>query len=615
MEGNIDATSSDKIPDPPSHFSLDDSLAKELLKLSFNEREAMQEEIHGVRCLSPEETPEMIERSLMEFDTILMEKKSELQFQLQLQLDTEENNDGSTRSVNVLRNAKSLFRVSDFKSAASQLPSEQRESSADDCYLNDPDVRLRFLRCDCFHPQKAVRRMVNFLELTGALFGEYVTERPIRITDFNTRKEEVALQNSRNQYLPFRDRSGRRVFVGVGSCGFNLDCRLRSKIMTFLHWMASEEVETQQKGVVIVAWPSDENSSDSDNSGNKQDLGWEKSIRPRLKKGYRLWQKKITDGMPVRVTSQQAYYKDTPFFRALSTMYYIGMDSHSRSQYKAHYGEPTELRYALASYGIPEQLLPLSNTGTVKTANHSRWINAMRSKMDRDRRRQEKNLTSSIENDKINFSKINDSSNVLEEEDIIDCPGSRDVIFRKGPTYKNNPGNMHFRELIESTHDQHMKASRKEKCRITWNIVREIEKQNGRFLDWSMSREMWIVSKDREKIRTKVAACYKQFNRTMMALQQQNSMKMSSHSSTPEKKNNTSRKPSSKRLQKRQSSTIPAARTAEHGKSYKLDHGTSRDTTYGAFPSKRQKTFSCFCDEYSSSSDSSQSPYQFVQAR
>jgi len=292
MEGNIDATSSDKIPDPPSHFSLDDSLAKELLKLSFNEREAMQEEIHGVRCLSPEETPEMIERSLMEFDTILMEKKSELQFQLQLQLDTEENNDGSTRSVNVLRNAKSLFRVSDFKSAASQLPSEQRESSADDCYLNDPDVRLRFLRCDCFHPQKAVRRMVNFLELTGALFGEYVTERPIRITDFNTRKEEVALQNSRNQYLPFRDRSGRRVFVGVGSCGFNLDCRLRSKIMTFLHWMASEEVETQQKGVVIVAWPSDENSSDSDNSGNKQDLGWEKSIRPRLKKGYRLWQKK-----------------------------------------------------------------------------------------------------------------------------------------------------------------------------------------------------------------------------------------------------------------------------------------------------------------------------------
>jgi hypothetical protein len=174
----------------------------------------------------------------------------------------------------------------------------------------------------------------------------------------------------------------------------------------------------------------------------------------------------------------------------------------------------------LAGYGIPEQLLPLSNTGTVKTANHSRWINALRAKADRELWR--------LHNENYHYHGNNNSSNSNnnnpeDEEEIVDCPGSRDVIFRKGPTYKNNPGNMYFRELIEATHKEHTKASRKGKCRITWNILNEIEAQGGRFLDWSMSREMWVVAKDREKIRKKVAACYKQYNRTVLIfnLQQQ----------------------------------------------------------------------------------------------
>ena len=116
----------------------------------------------------------------------------------------------------------------------------------------------------------------------------------------------------------------------------------------------------------------------------------------------------------------------------------------------------------------------------------------------------------------------NNYNNIHEdEEEIVDCPGSRDVIFRKGPTYKNNPGNMYFRELIESAHGEHTKASRKGKSNITWKIVREIEAINGRFLDWCTTREMWIVAKDREKIRRKVSACYKQYNTRLQKIQLQ----------------------------------------------------------------------------------------------
>ena len=94
---------------------------------------------------------------------------------------------------------------------------------------------------------KAVQQFVDFLEYTSELFGDFVAERPIRLSDLNTRKEEVTLHNSRNRCLPLRDRSGRRVFVGVGSCDFDLDGFLRFKIIMYLHWVASEDVTTTKE--------------------------------------------------------------------------------------------------------------------------------------------------------------------------------------------------------------------------------------------------------------------------------------------------------------------------------------------------------------------------------
>lgn len=91
---------------------------------------------------------------------------------------------------------------------------------------------------------------------------------------------------------------------------------------------------------------------------------------------------------------------------------------------------------------------------------------------------------------------------------------------------------MYFRELIESTHDKHTRGSRKEKCNITWNIVDEVLARNGRFLDWSSEKEVWIVATDREKIRKKVAACYKQYNRM---LQQQQRIASQKTKSSPKK--------------------------------------------------------------------------------
>mmetsp|Transcript_8875 Transcript_8875/g.19165 ORF Transcript_8875/g.19165 Transcript_8875/m.19165 type:complete len:387 (+) Transcript_8875:164-1324(+) len=327
-----------KLQDPPAHFSIDNALSNELLKLSYQDRVALEEEIHGVRCLAINETPDLLQHSLLEFDRHLMALKQSYGIgddgygdgQARTNTNTDTINDDGNRNYNaeydhknqnaeynhkrLLRNIRSTNTSTSTPGNSNNnyyagLFQQQEWQQQKYCYLNDPLVRLRFLRCERFVAFKAVQRMIHFLELTSELFGDYVADRPIQLSDFNTRREEVALHNSRNQYLPFRDRSGRRVFVGVGSCDLNLDPDLRFKIIIFLHWMtaAEDDIETQQKGVVIVAWPSNEDDEDSERS-------WEQSIRPKFNQRLRYLQRKEIKANPLRVTSQQVYLEDTPFF-------------------------------------------------------------------------------------------------------------------------------------------------------------------------------------------------------------------------------------------------------------------------------------------------------------
>ena len=151
-------------------------------------------------------------------------------------------------------------------------------------------------------------------------------------------------------------------------------------------------------------------------------------------------------------------------------------------------GEQTELLYKLSSYGVPTDLLPMSCTGTVKLANHGAWLNALRTR--------------------------ESSRNADKNEGIVECPRSYDVVFRKGPTFRNNPGNTHYRGLIEKYSLEHAGGNKALKYDITIRIVNEIEKRNGRFLEWSKPQQMWIILNDRDKVRKKIAAAFKQYKRT-----------------------------------------------------------------------------------------------------
>lgn len=149
---------------------VDTLLSSELLQLSMQDRNAIQEEIHGVHCLAQEETPELLEQTLRKLD-----------FELE-KLPTYE-----TRAY-------------------------QQSQGLPGTYVNTLKFRLRFLRCELFDAKKAAKRISFFLNAALDLFGEYALERPLRLSDF--KKEELKyMRQGRYQWLPFRDRSGRRIVV------------------------------------------------------------------------------------------------------------------------------------------------------------------------------------------------------------------------------------------------------------------------------------------------------------------------------------------------------------------------------------------------------------------
>jgi hypothetical protein len=152
---------------------IDDLLSKELQSLSIQQRTKVQEEVHGVTNVCPEENPAMIGEAL----------KS-----MQQHLDT-------------IQNKHVYDQLSPFS------------------YLHTRKWRLTFLRCELYDCKMAAERLVQFTEYIYRGNDLEVLERPIRLSDLETncgrRGKEVmnSFKLGHSQLLPFRDRSGRRVFM------------------------------------------------------------------------------------------------------------------------------------------------------------------------------------------------------------------------------------------------------------------------------------------------------------------------------------------------------------------------------------------------------------------
>jgi len=422
-------------------------VSKEVLQYNLEERNAVYEEIHGVRSLCPDESaPGMLDNALEQL-------------------------------------AEELFK----------LPQKQKRAYAqsqqyNDTYVNEPDFRLRFLRAELFDAKKAALRMARFLEVCVEFFGVDKLRSPIRLTDFS-RKEMKVFNMGRIQLLPYRDRSGRRIVVGIPSHDHvRQEARIRGKIHFYLWLVASESVESQRRGIVFVTIQnpslSDSTTTGSTSSNHGENFSdlQEQSKLPSIE--FLKLSMAHRQALPIRMSACHLCTPDTPFYGVFQSLITAVMTG-DRCRVKVHVGHDVENRYQLNGYGIPLDQLPITESGKIKTTYFKKWIQ----------------FRKNLEDPKSDFCQSKLS--------IVECPGVADVVFRPSQSMMCHPGNVTFRSLVESEHYKHNVATtRGEKAQITNGVIQEIRNLGGRFLVWD-NRNFWVELTNEKQIYSKSATFFR----------------------------------------------------------------------------------------------------------
>ncbi|VEU43988.1 unnamed protein product [Pseudo-nitzschia multistriata] len=395
-------------------------LAEELLKLSCKERNDIQEEVHGVDCLAREETPELLEASLEQMARAL-----------------EDNRITPFHTKEALRRARVLFPNS---------------------YVHTRDFRLRFLRNTLFDPIWAAKKAADYLRIAGDIFGEKALERPILFSDF-TAKEKQYIRKGHCQFLPFRDRSGRRILAVVNPTLYTGDSErplqqmsreerddsmffMQAKLLMYMVWTAGYDIETQRRGIVYLCWLDPTHQP-------KQNFNLSVGI-PRLN---------MTSVFTVRASAVHTCSPDRPFYRFFRNLLIIGSTQANRPKVRFHLGTSIEVRYKLRAFGIPTEHIPVSVTGTIKTGYVKQWMHAR---------------------EVIEQNYFMNNSNVT----IVECPRLDDVLFRHGISFNSNPGNAAVRRLIINTYKEQEIVKIKRR-KMVLAIIEDVRKNGGRFLVWN----------------------------------------------------------------------------------------------------------------------------------
>ena len=195
--------------DPSSADSL---LAKEMNALDLKERNALQEEIHGIKNPLFDETPEKVAKALSDL-------------------------------------SDTLNRV-----PPSEKKSYLRSQNIPNSHIQTKSFHMRLLRCTGYCIELTATKIVALCDILVDLFGEVGLERPILLSDFS-KKELQILRMGRMQFLPFGDCIGRRILVlFYDEVWEAFPARAKAKLSFYMSWVSADDDEGQKQGIVVVAW-------------------------------------------------------------------------------------------------------------------------------------------------------------------------------------------------------------------------------------------------------------------------------------------------------------------------------------------------------------------------
>lgn len=318
--------------------------------------------------------------------------------------------------------------------------------------------------------------MVKYCDFVLELFGSFALERHIRLEDFQ-KKEKKWLQKGYVQLMPFRDQSGRRIILQIIDSNVLMEQITRLKLYHYTAMVATEDVESQRRGVVLVVWP----------GGAGKD--WSKRQLPDKRARHLVTRRH--EVIPMRYAGYHYCMPEIPVFRlvrAFAVLYVIR--SEIKSRMKFHIGEDLELRYELRGYGIPVEFIPVTGTGNIKTNYLRQWIHVRK-------------IVEAEARYNGNIAVTGRSTSAR----IVECPGSSDVIFKPGKRMVCHPGNALFQQLIVSKASEYTSTSSKRGL-YRWLSREIVEKRGGRFLKWN-DDGYWTEIEDEAQITIKISTACK----------------------------------------------------------------------------------------------------------
>lgn len=240
-------------------------------------------------------------------------------------------------------------------------------------------------------------------------------------------------------------------------------------------------METQKKGVVGIAELREDVFADITNSETRS--------------AY----KAILDSLPVRFSAVHMIlnFPDGPIYKLIKSAVMLGLfGSDERVRTKCYDGMTTETTYALMSFGIPVQEIPLTSGGNIKTKNLLQWIKTRRA-IDGFRQRG------------------------VSVSNVIMHPNTHDVLFSRGGNAQHL-GNKEFHQFLSVMNTLYNSTIQREEMeRIRNELIASVSSQNGCFLQVNKDGGWWEEITDLECIHFKINNAFYDYNRKLKAVQNQ----------------------------------------------------------------------------------------------
>eukprot|EP00429_Kryptoperidinium_foliaceum_P009693 CAMPEP_0176003292 /NCGR_PEP_ID=MMETSP0120_2-20121206/1098_1 /TAXON_ID=160619 /ORGANISM="Kryptoperidinium foliaceum, Strain CCMP 1326" /LENGTH=559 /DNA_ID=CAMNT_0017335929 /DNA_START=308 /DNA_END=1987 /DNA_ORIENTATION=- len=406
----------------------DRAVADQLNRMSLDERERTLEEMHGVAPIH-DETEELIAVKLKEL---------------------QENIDRAPASERMMYD-KALI---------------QRGGSD---YLKSRRYMLPFLRAENFDIEKAASRLLLNCTIKAKYYGEETAGRPLCLDDLSS--EDIrALRSGVFGIFPRRDRSGRLVLFNHIVCT-SVDCPLVLHFFKAYWYIAmsivEDDEETQKRGAVSLLWFY---------HGQIRYYKDYDELAPDMNKPW-------LPLSPLKAVHVCVNPEST--LKRLTARYSIAVSPEDmRYNMRLHVGSFTEIQYALTTFGIPMDDIPITQSGVAKAKVFHRWIEKRRYK---ERILMEKEREAGAP---VHF---------LDLDTMIDVPTNQDVLLGVGKPISNHLGNKAFRSLVEMlTPRWENSTAIADKVQLSWEVVRHIQKIGGRFLKRNPKSDWWEVVSDKE---------------------------------------------------------------------------------------------------------------------